>query len=540
MSDDLDDKTRPELVDERDLGTALAESERVTAGILAAVPAGVVHVEATGAIRAANAEALRILGRSYDELTNKYTVDFEPETIFEDGSPCTLADYPVTKALMTGERQPATTIGVRRPDGELSWCIFRAVPVKDDAGVTTGAIVTIADITERKRAEEERTRLLRRLHEAERLDALGRLAGGVAHDFNNLLTVILGGLELHEQRSGGPIAGHLDEIRTAASQASDLTRQLLAFGRRQALEPSVFSLSEVVRRMAPMLRRLVGEAVDLEVRCDEQALDVHADPGQLERVIVNLIINARDAVESWSSKGTVTLTVGTLVLDDEEGGVPAGRYTALTVSDDGPGIDDEALPRIFEPFFTTKEGEGTGLGLATVHGIVTQSRGHLTVSPTPGGGATFRVLIPASEIPSAPPPPEEPAESQSRGHRILVVEDNDAVRKVVVLLLSGLGYDVVAFSAPEDALQLETGELEGFALLLTDVVMPDISGPELAHRVHERAPGLPVLFMSGHLRGQRSILPEGARLLEKPFTTHELSEAVWSLVDPQRLPEMAT
>ena len=532
MPDDNEQKTRHELVRERDLlGTALAQSECVTAGILATVPAGVVHVAATGAIHAANDEALRVLGLSFDELSNKYTVDFEPETIFEDGSPCTNEDYPVTKALLTGEPQRATTIGVRRPDGEVSWCIFRAVPVKDDADTTTGAIVTITDITERKRAEEERALLLRRLHEAERLDALGRLAGGVAHDFNNLLTVILGGIELHEQTSEGPIIGHLDEIRTAARQAADLTRQLLAFGRRQALAPIVFRLSEVVAAMEPMLRRLVGEAVALELHCDDDAYPIHADPSQLERVVVNLLANARDAVESASSDGTVTLRVERLVLEREDGGAPPGRYTALIVSDDGPGIAEDALPRIFEPFFTTKEGEGTGLGLATVHGIVTQSEGYLSVNQTPGGGASFRVLIPESTAPATPPPPPEPDSKRSMGDRILVVEDDDAVRKVVRLLLGELGYDVVALDSARAALDMTTEELESFALLITDVVMPGQTGPELASALHERVPAMPVLFMSGHLRGQKAILPPGAKLLPKPFTAGDLSREVRAILD---------
>lgn len=532
MSDETEHKTHRELVRERDLlGTALAQSERVTAGILATVPAGVVHVAATGAIHTANDEALRVLGLSFDELANKYTVDFEPETIFEDGSPCTNADYPVTKALMTGEPQEATTIGVRRPDGELSWCIFRAVPVKDDADATTGAIVTITDITERKRAEEERAQLLRRLHEAERLDALGRLAGGVAHDFNNLLTVILGGIELHEQTSEGPIISHLGEIRTAARQAADLTRQLLAFGRRQALAPSVFNLSGVVERMEPMLRRLVGETVTLDIQCDEDAFLTHADPSQLERVVVNLLANARDAVESAHPEGTVKLHVHRVILEGEDGGAPPGRYTALTVSDDGPGIDEDALPRIFEPFFTTKEGEGTGLGLATVHGIVTQSEGYLSVSQAPGGGASFRVLLPESTAPATPPPPPEHESIRPAGHRILVVEDDDAVRKVVRLLLGELGYDVVALDSAAAALDLSTEELESFALLISDVVMPGQTGPELAAVLRERVPALPVLFMSGHLRGQKAILPPDAKLLPKPFTAGDLSQEVRAILD---------
>ena len=542
MADETEQKSHHELVRERNvLGTALAESERITAGILSAVPAGVVHVEATGAIRNANDEALRVLGLGFDELTQKYTVDFETETIFEDGSPCTNADYPVTKALLTGEPQGATTIGVKRPDGEVSWCIFRAVPVKDDAGSTTGAIVTITDITQRKKAEEERTNLLVRLNQAERLEALGRLAGGVAHDFNNLLTLILGGLELHEKRSEEPIPSHLCDMRTAARQAANLTRQLLAFGRRQALAPTVFNLADVVQSMEPMLRRLAGDAVGLEVHCDDDTFDIHADANELERVVVNLVANARDAVEVGG--GSVEVGVERVVIGDDDD-IPPGRYTALTVSDDGPGIDPEALPHIFEPFFTTKAGEGTGLGLATVHGIVTQSGGHLSVGPSDAGGASFRVLLPATD--QAPTPAPEPSTLPSRppeGHKVLLVEDDAAVRKVVRLLLGELGYEVVDKESADAALAMTIEELQSCALLITDVVMPEQTGPELAEALAARVPSLPVLFMSGHLQGQKAILPPGAKLLPKPFTADQLFEVVRTILDqaveeaPEREPE---
>jgi len=531
LADDHDQKSHQELVRQRDLlGSALAESERVTAGILAIVPAGVVHVQSDGAVRTANVEALRVLGLSFDELTNRYTADFEPETVYEDGSPCGVADYPVTKALVTGQAQGPTTIGVRRPDGETSWCIFRAAPVKDDADATTGAIVTITDITERKREEEERAALLRRLHDAERLEAIGRLAGGVAHDFNNLLTVIVGGLELHEQSLKEPMPSHLAEIESAARQAANLTRQLLAFGRRQELEPRRFDLSKVIDAMEPMLRGLIGHRIAMDVDCHHDAPAVHADPNELERVVVNLVANARDALPSG---GNIRLCVtGATIADDPE--IPGGTYTELSVSDNGAGIDEAIRPHIFEPFFTTKHDAGTGLGLATVHGIVKQSGGFLRVTDRPEGGTTFRVLLPACDdqapIATAPPLPAAPTEV---GQRVLVVEDEPAVRRVVRLLLADRGFDVVACASPNEALALADEELRSYALVVSDVTMPGMSGPDLAAALTERAPALRVLFMSGHVRSDKVAIPAGSRLLRKPFTADTLFREVALVLDDE-------
>jgi PAS domain S-box-containing protein len=522
------DKTHRELVQERDLlGTALAESERITAGILSAVPAGVVHVTADGAIKTANDEALRILGLSFDELTQRYTMDFEPETIFEDGSPCTNEDYPVTQAIVTGEPQPPMTIGVGRPDGAVSWCIFRAIPVKDDAGATTGAVVTITDITARKRSEVERTDLLRRLHDAQRLEALGRLAGGVAHDFNNLLTVILGSLDLEERHLSGELSKPLLAIRGAANQAAHLTRQLLAFGRRQALAPRTFCLATKVHAMQPVLQRLVGETVEVKVLGKRNGCEVHVDPNEMERVVVNLVANARDAMPDG---GVVRVTLDHGELTD--GDHATGRYVALSVSDSGAGIDEAIREQIFEPFVTTKGGKGTGLGLATVHGVVTQSGGTVRVDSAQGEGTTFHVFLPSVESSQQPDGEDpEPRSIRGRGERILLVEDEVAVRRVVRMLLEESGFVVDAATSSKSALELDEGALEGLDLLLTDVVMPGHTGTEVAQAFADRRPSLPVLFMSGHLEDQLRALPEDADLLQKPFTADALLERVRAAID---------
>ncbi|MEZ4445664.1 MAG: ATP-binding protein [Polyangiaceae bacterium] len=516
----MGEKSRRELIAERDLlGSALAESERLTAGILSAVPAGVVHVRSDGAVRTANQEALAILGLSYDELTDRYTTDFQTETVFEDGTPCPVGDYPVTRALVTGEAQPAVTIGVRRPDGEVSWGVFRAVPVLSDEGETTGAVVTILDITERKRAEQEREELLRRLGDAQRLEALGRLAGGIAHDFNNLLTVILGGLDLVRRSSVEQAERHVGEVVEAAQQASNLTRQLLAIGRRQVLEPEVLSVVELVAGMQPMLARLVGERIRLDVSLHPDAPAVRADPVALERTIVNLVVNAREAMEGG---GTIRLAV-------QRGVRRGGEVLELMVQDDGAGITESLRPRIFEPFVTTKRGYGSGLGLATVKGMILQSGGDVELDSRPGQGATFRVVLPAcgeepqpKSVISARPP--------AQGGRILLVEDEPSVRRVVQDLLVSGGYEVLAPGSSSEAAELPEEVLTSLDLVLTDVVMPELTGPELAARLAERAPTLRVVYMSGHVRDSLGDLPSAAEIIQKPFSSEVLLERIGRLI----------
>ncbi len=641
-------------LDDRDLATLLEASEAFTRGLLAAVPAGVVHVAADGAIRTANAEALDLLGLSYDELSKRYTQDFDPETIWEDGSPCSAADYPVTRALMTGEPQGSVTIGVKRPRGDIRWCVFKAVPVKDEAtGAVTGAVVTFHDVTDRilvaqtlraseaklkaiveaapdtiftvdrkgvltflnrlapnvdvsretligsnvhtwmsekerpifarrfasviddgatvefeaagrrsvdpnlylvrigpivtegritgaagtatviteqKRAETERARLASQLHEARRLEALGRLAGGIAHDFNNLLTIIRASVDLISDRAAADprIATRAREIGEAADRGASLTRKLLAFGRQQPLQPKVLDPGEVVEGVVPMLSRLLDERVRLVVERAPGVAAVRADPIELERVVVNLVTNARDAMPLG---GTCTVSVRDLRPDEPRDGLPEGPCVVLEVADTGHGMDQEAASRAFEPFFTTKEiGQGTGLGLATVHGIVTQTGGVVRIA-TSRAGTTFRVVLPATdERPEQRPAALESRPRAGRGQRVLVVEDDPKVRNVCKLLLEGEGYRVLAFDSAERALALSDEELAGAQLLLADVVMPKLGGPEMAHELRRRAPALAVLLMSGHVRTTIGPLPPGFDFISKPFEKGALLEKVEALL----------
>ena len=370
-------------------------------------------------------------------------------------------------------------------------------------------LFVVRDITERRMLEEQ-------LRQAQKMEAVGQLAGGIAHDFNNLLTVISGYGEIARRRIGaGPGANELGEIQRAAERASELTRQLLAFARRQVLEPVALDVNEVAAGLVPMLSRLIGETIEIAMLAGEDLPPVLADRAQLEQVVINLAINARDAMPSG----------GTLAI---ETGMQDG-LVRLAVSDTGTGIEPEVLERIFEPFYTTKAvGLGTGLGLATVHGIVTQSGGRVEVSSKPGIGSTFTVLLPAAPE-DLPEGETQQAERPRLGgsETLLLCEDEEGVRRLVELVLTGAGYTVLSAETPEEAIRLADERHGEIAALLTDIVMPGMSGVELADRL---AP-LPALFISGYADEAAGGLPAGSTFLPKPFDHGALLAEVRALLD---------
>ncbi len=384
----------------------------------------------------------------------------------------------------------------------------------------------------------ERERLESQLRQAQKMEAVGQLAGGVAHDFNNLLTVISGYGGMARNRIGvGPGARDLDEIERAAARAAQLTQQLLAFSRQQVLEPVVLDLNEVIGAVMPMLMRLIGENVEIGVLTEEDAPPVLADRGQIELVIVNLVVNARDAMPEG---GTLTIETRRVHLDEryagEHTGVEPGEYACLSVTDTGTGIDRETQSRIFEPFFTTKDlGAGTGLGLATVHGIVNQSGGHLEVYSEPGLGTSFKVYLPATVGPavaSALGPKQRP-EQLTGSETVLVCEDDEMVRLLLETMLTENGYAVLTASRPREALRLATSHDGPIHVLVTDVVMPELSGPELVEQVTGIRPEVEILFLSGYsaetIRGPA--LPAGSAFLQKPFDDVALLQRVRGLLD---------
>ncbi len=404
--------------------------------------------------------------------------------------------------------------------------VFRSAPGQ--------AVVNFIDITARKRAEEEWEKLHAQLAQAQKMESVGRLAGGVAHDFNNMLGVILGHTELALGRVGPdePLRSDLEEIGRSARRSADLTRQLLAFARRQTIAPKVLDLNETVEGMLTMLRRLIGEDIDVAWKPGDELWPVMMDPSQIDQVLVNLCVNARDAI---AGVGKVTIETDNAVLEEEycaghEGFVP-GDYVLLAVSDDGRGMDAETLSHIFEPFFTTREaGRGTGLGLSTVFGAVKQNNGFINVYSEPGRGTVFKVFLPRHAAGSARRKEERGLREATRGSEtILLVEDEPMILKVATTMLETLGYTVLAASTPGEAIRLARDHPGRIDLLMTDVVMPEMNGRDLARNLLSIHPDIRRLFMSGYTANviaHRGVLDEGVHFLQKPFSMKDLGEKI--------------
>ena len=419
-----------------------------------------------------------------------------------------------------------------RRDGELVWCQLTAVLERDSDGRPSVVTTMIEDISERKEVEDQ-------LRQSQRMETIGRLAGGVAHDFNNLLTAITGystfALERIErgEADDARLRNDVEEIRKSAERAAGLTQQLLAFSRRQVLQPRTLDLSALVADVRTLLERLIGEDLELVTSLADEQVFVRADPGRLEQVLVNLAVNARDAMPAG---GTLTLVATeTEVADDHQivsWGARPGRYPTLVVRDTGHGMDADTLGHVFEPFFTTKEvGLGTGLGLSTVYGIVKQSGGWIMLESEPGAGTTATIYLPSSEAPVRLHEEQELEPAAGIG-RILFVEDEAVVRGLVVQMLEQRGYDVLEAPGPIEALEL--AESEECDLLLTDVVMPKMNGRELARRIRERVPELHVVYTSGYAPEEvldGGLLDSAEFFLQKPFTAAELGGIVREALD---------
>ena len=485
-------------------------------------PMGILITDGLGRIVDANAQSLRMFGYDREELVGQTVETLIPDRFRKahEDHRALYAKNPYPRVMGIGKN-----LWVRRKDGSEFPVEIGLGPIATPEGLFVSS--AIVDITERKKLEEQ-------LRTAQRMEAIGGLAGGVAHDFNNLLAVILGcsDVVLDTLPPGHPAAKKVEMIRKAGSSAADLTRQLLAFSRQQMIQPRVLDLEEVVEKVRAMLHRLIGEDIELKVSMPPSLGHVKADPGQIEQVLLNLAINARDAMPQG---GRLTIEARNVELDDsykdEHQPVIPGRYVMLAVEDTGCGMDRDTQSRIFDPFFTTKElGKGTGLGLATVYGIVKQSGGYIWVYSELNQGTTFKVYLPHVEQSAQPLKQDEPEATALRGcETILLAEDSASLREMVREYLESVGFTVLDAASGAEALQ-KAEEFDGtIHLLLTDVVMPGMSGAELARQMVSLRPGIKVILTSGYTDdaiARQGVLDPAVAFIQKPYRPKALARKI--------------
>jgi PAS domain S-box-containing protein len=484
----------------------------------------------------------RLLGRSVEEALALPTA----EVLTPESYAGMEATFPGRAAALASGDESARVrtdrLKLRRKDGTLLSTEVVNTLITDDEGQVREILGVTRDITERLRAEEERTRLEEQLRQAQKLESVGRLAGGVAHDFNNLLTVINGYSDLLMARLsvGDPLRDSLNEIRKAGTKASALTQQLLAFSRKQVIQPRPLNLNQLITETRDMLQRMVGEDVELVAKLDPALGQVMADHGQFHQVLMNLVVNARDAMPGG---GRLLIETANVELDQPYAAThpetTPGAHVMLAVTDTGVGMDEATRHQIFEPFFTTKgEGKGTGLGLSTVYGIVRQCGGSIWVYSELGHGATFKIYLPRLKSPAGIQEHSVKAHLSLRGSEtVLVVEDQDDVRSLTVEVLRSHGYRILEAPTGGDALLLVERNPGPIHLMLTDVVMPRMTGRELAERLRPQRPQMQVLYMSGYTENaitQHGALDPGVNYLSKPFTPNELAMKVREVLGPPR------
>ncbi|HUL28913.1 MAG TPA: PAS domain S-box protein, partial [Thermodesulfobacteriota bacterium] len=513
---------------------ALRSSEEKYRTIIENIQDGYFEVDLAGNFTFLNDAECANLGYSREELiginNRRYTEEKTARELY----------HLFNGVYRTGEAVRGYDLEIFRKDGTKSFNEISVSLMKDSEGKPIGFRGISRDVTERKQDEKEKLSLQEQLRQAQKMEAIGQLAGGVAHDFNNLLTVIKGysQLSLLDLKEDSPLWGNIQEIEKASQRATDLTRQLLAFSRRQILDLKVLDLNVLLKDLEKMLRRIIGEDIALVTLLSEGLGKVKVDPGQIEQVIFNLAVNARDAMPSG---GKLSIETANAELDEEYArshvNVAPGRYVRLSVSDTGVGMTQEVKDRVFEPFFTTKEkGKGTGLGLSMVYGIVKQSGGNIWLYSEPGRGTTFRVYFPRTEEEADGLHKEEVTDVFPRGSEtILLVEDDELVRDLATRLLEQQGYRVLKATNGQEALRVAREHVgETIHLLLSDIVMPQMGGKELSDWLKISRPNVKVLYTSGYADNaivHQGVLDPGTHFLQKPFSLKTLSHKVREVLD---------
>ena len=512
-----------DITERKEAEESLRKSERLTRNLLEHLPHRILVKNRDSVMTFCNARYAADLGLTPAEIVGKTASDFHP---------------PQLAAAYRADDEAVMELGIMRDLEEpystassTGWVHTVKVPYRDEAGEIVGVLVVFEDITERKQLEEN-------LRQSQRLEAIGHLAGGVAHDFNNLLGVISGYGEIAHSRLSGddPLLEDVGQILKATERASGLTRQLLAFGRKQVLQPRNLDLNATISDLERMLSRLLGESIELTTALAPDLGRVQADPGQIEQVLMNLVLNARDAMPEG---GRITIATGNVEL--ESGTWPGGSLALsgacvqIVVSDTGLGMDAATQARVFEPYFTTKEpGKGTGLGLSTVHGIVSQSGGVIRVQSEVGKGTTFQVFLPRLDETLAQSGEEAPAALKPGRETVLLVEDEPAFRELLQRVLESNGYAVLVAADGRAALALAAAHDGAIELLLTDMILPGMSGSTIAERLRQDRPGVKVLYISGYSQeavASKGMLGSGTAFLSKPFRLDAFLHKVRDLLD---------
>jgi PAS domain S-box-containing protein len=524
-------KLEAELAERKATEEALRKSEILNSIIINYSPIPIYSLDIYGNVMSWNKAAEEVFGWKEAEVLGKRLPFVQEDKLDEFNN--------LRNLIMKGTIVSGKELVRMRKDGTPIIISLSAATINDADSKVAGIMAAAIDITGQKANEIEREKLQTQLLQSQKMESIGRLAGGVAHDFNNMLGVILGYAEIamNQVPPDQPLYSELNEIYKAAERSASLTQQLLAFARKQTINPRALNPNEAVAGILKMLKRLIGEDINLKWLPANEIWPVLVDPNQVGQILANLCVNARDAI---NGVGNITIETHNVILDDsycsKHAEVIAGHFVLLAVSDDGCGMDKETQDKLFEPFFTTKKmGEGTGLGLATVYGIVKQNNGFINVYSEPGKGTSFKIYLPRY-----PGEAEESKQVQSseiplsKGETLIIVEDEEAILQMGKMMLEQLGYKVLAASTPEEAIHLAKEHGPGIQLLITDLIMPEMDGKELSKEIRNLYPEIETLYMSGYtsnMIAHKGVLDAGVNFISKPFTIKDLAIKVREALD---------